>query len=196
MRYPYLTSVLAAVTIAVSVDCGPSVSQSAAAMEVCADILAQYGIAPEGCDPQEDTKVAKEPEPVSSVQSELVALTGAEQQRLKENNIFFRVGGDKLDAQAVQKLQTLVRVLNTQLLSDTCLRLVGHSDSSGPANLNKEMGLKRANVVAAYLRPRLSDSRRIMEIRSDGEENLIPLQKPDSALHRRVTVYARRCPSP
>lgn len=171
-------------------------AQSSAAMQVCADILAQYGIAPEGCDPGDDVykKPAKkvEPEPVSQTP---IALS-LEQQELDENNVFFRKGGDRLDDQALQKLNTLGQVLNTSVLNTACLRLVGHSDASGPANLNTEMGMKRANVVAQYLRKRIQDGSRIQEIRSDGEDNLIPGLAPENALHRRVTIYARSCATP
>ena len=75
-------------------------------------------------------------------------------------------------------------------------RLIGHSDASGPASLNTEMGMKRANVVATYLRERISDASRIQEVASDGEDNLIPGLAPENALHRRVTIYARACPTP
>ena len=42
---------------------GPAQAQSAAAAQVCADILAQYGIAPEGCDPQDDFQKQEERKP-------------------------------------------------------------------------------------------------------------------------------------
>ncbi|MDB4558973.1 OmpA family protein, partial [Amylibacter sp.] len=124
------------------------------------------------------------------------SLLSADQQELNENNIFFRNGGDKLDAQAIQKLDTLGQILNTDILNSACLRLVGHSDASGPANLNAEMGLKRANVVAQYLRPKLADDLRIQEVMSDGETNTIQGIEPENALNRRVTIYARKCPIP
>ena len=174
----------------------PSVAQSTAAMQVCADILAQYGIAPEGCDPQDDvyTKPSKK-EDTAAVEQTASALS-VSQQELNENNVFFRKGGDRLDDQALQKLDMLGRILNTSVLNTACLRLIGHSDASGPASLNTEMGMKRANVVATYLRERISDASRIQEVASDGEDNLIPGLAPENALHRRVTIYARACPTP
>ncbi len=171
-------------------------AQSSAAMQVCADILAQYGIAPEGCDPQDDVYKKPKDEAVVKVASVAPALLSQTQQELNENNIFFRKGGDKLDAQAIQKLDTLGQILNTSVLNSACLRLVGHSDASGPANLNAEMGLKRAKVVAQYLRPILADTSRIQEVMSDGETNTIQGIEPENALNRRVTIYARKCPTP
>lgn len=115
---------------------------------------------------------------------------------MNENNVFFRTRGDRLDTQAVQKLDTLGQILNTSVLNTTCIRLVGHSDASGPANLNTEMGMKRANVVAQYLRQRIQDGSRIQEVKSDGEDSLIPGLAPENALHRRMTIYARACAAP
>lgn len=169
--------------------------QSTAAMQVCADILAQYGIAPEGCDPQDEVYSKSKKENTPQTQ-ETVETTSLSQMELDENNVFFRQGGDKLDQTARAKLDTLSTLLNTSYLNTACLRLVGHSDASGPSNLNIEMGLKRANVVAQYLRPKLNDATRIQEILSDGEDNLIPGIDAANALHRRVTFYARQCPQP
>ncbi len=171
-------------------------AQSSAAMQVCADILAQYGIAPEGCDPQDDiyVKPAKEAEPTPVAQTS--SNLSVSQQELNENNVFFRKGGDRLDDQALEKLNTLGRILNTSVLNTACLRLVGHSDASGPSNLNKEMGMKRANVVAQYLRQRIQDGSRIQEVLSDGEDNLVTGLAPENALHRRVTIFARSCATP
>lgn len=196
MRYKKSILFCLLVSVFIGSDNNASVAQSSAAMQVCADILAQYGIAPEGCDPHEDTKVEKKPEQKDSVVAKSASLSRQERLRLSENNVFFRVGGNTLDTKAIQKLNVLGQVLNTRILGDTCIRLVGHSDSSGPADVNMKMGLKRANTVAEYLRPRLNDPKRIRDVQSAGEENLINSIKPDSPLHRRVTILARRCPLP
>lgn len=195
MRSSFL-SVFVAVFVALFVALPNHASaQSSAAMQVCADILAQYGIAPEGCDPQDDVYTKpKEKTQEASVQT--ASALSPSQQELNENNVFFRKGGDKLDDQALQKLDTLSRILNTSVLNTACIRLVGHSDASGPANLNTEMGLKRANVVAQYLRQRIQDGSRIQEVASDGEDSLIPGINPEDALNRRVTIYARACATP
>lgn len=174
----------------------PVLARGDAAMQVCADILAQYGIAPEGCDPEVDSRREAVEEPVQPASSAPSRLPFQDQQVLDENNIFFQKGGDSLDAEALRKLDQLGRVLNTQLLMTACIRLVGHSDASGPADLNREMGYKRAQAVAQYLRPRLTDSDRISDILSDGEDSLLPSVQPENAINRRVTIYARRCQQP
>lgn len=196
MRNPIFRILFAVFTVLFALASLPAHAQSSAAMQVCADILAQYGIAPEGCDPQDDVyvKPAKKAEQTPVVATS--AVLSVSQQELNENNIFFRKGGDRLDDQALQKLDALGQILNTSVLNTACLRLVGHSDASGPANLNTEMGTKRANVVAQYLRQRIQDGSRIQEVKSDGEDNLIPGLSPENALHRRVTIYARPCASP
>ena len=64
------------------------------------------------------------------------------------------------------------------------------------AETNRQMGLKRANVVAQYLGSRLTNPQRITEVLSDGEDNLLPNFRPESAKQRRVTVFARKCLQP
>lgn len=194
MRIQCMTAVLVVMSVFLMASSRTAVAQSTAAAQVCADILAQYGIAPEGCDPQDD--VYQKPKEEQQTTAPTSPTLTASQQELNENNIFFRQGGDKLDTQATQKLDTLGQILNTAVLNTACLRLVGHSDASGAANLNTQMGQKRANVVAQYLGSRLNDARRIQEVKSDGEDSLIPGIAPENALHRRVTIYARKCPSP
>jgi outer membrane protein OmpA-like peptidoglycan-associated protein len=196
MRNLFFGIICAVSTALTTVSPSPATAQSRAAMQVCADILAQYGIAPEGCDPQDDVykKPDKKTEPIPASQS--TSNLSSTQQELNENNVFFRKGGDRLDAQAIQKLDTLGKVLNTSVLNTACIRLVGHSDASGPSNINTEMGIKRANVVAQYLRQRVQDSARIQEVKSAGEDELIQGLAPEDALHRRVTIYARKCPTP
>ncbi|MDR6263034.1 MULTISPECIES: OmpA family protein [Rhodobacterales] len=187
----------AAIIIAAVLHCPlPVLARGDAAMQVCADILAQYGIAPEGCDPEVDSRREAVEEPVQETSTSPSRLPPLDQQVLDENNIFFQKGGDSLDTEALRKLDLLGRVLNTHLLSTACIRLVGHSDASGPAALNREMGYKRAQAVAQYLRPRLTESARISEVMSDGEDSLLPSVQPENAINRRVTIYARRCQQP
>lgn len=174
----------------------PVTARGDAAMQVCADILAQYGIAPEGCDPEVDSRREAAEEPVQPPSTTPSRLPLQDQQVLNENNVFFQKGGDSLDAEALRKLDLLGQVLNTNLLRTACIRLVGHSDASGPATLNREMGYKRAQAVAQYLRPRLTDADRISDILSDGEDSLLPSVQPENAINRRVTIYARRCQQP
>jgi outer membrane protein OmpA-like peptidoglycan-associated protein len=187
---------IAFVLAALCWDKSAAMAQSNAAMQVCADILSQYGITPEGCDFEERTVIQTPEETVVQDTSTQVSPSQTVSQELEENNIFFRKGGDKLDDKALEKLVVLGRVLNTRVLGTSCIRLVGHSDASGPSDGNRQMGLKRANVVAAFLRARVNDPSRISEVESDGEDNLITGIEPEDTLNRRVTIFARRCQQP
>lgn len=195
VRFISLSYVLVAVFIVLS-PAPPARARGEAAMQVCADILAQYGIAPEGCDPEVDSRREAVEEPAQPTSSVPSSLSFTNEQELDENNIFFQSGGDSLDTEALRKIEQLGQILNTQVLQTACIRLVGHSDASGPSALNREMGYKRAQAVAQYLRPRLTRSDRISEIMSDGEDNLLPSVQPENAINRRVTIFARRCPQP
>lgn len=180
---------------------GPSgvsaASPSGAAQQVCADIMAQYGIAPEGCDPDQDARVeAVTPDPVAVSAPVTTATAVGLSGDMLENHIFFPAGGDGLDPDARAQLDLLTEVLLTNLMSDACLRLTGHSDTSGPADLNHKIALKRAEAVAAYLGPGLGDPGRIEIIQSAGEDEPIPGFDGEDARNRRVQIDARQCPLP
>ncbi|MEM6618777.1 MAG: OmpA family protein [Pseudomonadota bacterium] len=171
----------------------PAAAQSVAAQQVCADIMAQYGIAPEGCDPEQDARreavaAANAPAPVPAAQ-EMTA-------DLESSNVFFPAGGDGLDAAARARLDLLRQVLNTDLMRDACLRLVGHSDASGPASANQALALARAQKVAGFLRAGLNDPSRIEAVVSAGESDPLPSYAAENAKNRRVTIWARTCPEP
>lgn len=182
-------------------------AQSAAAAQVCADIMAQYGIAPEGCDPDQDARSAVNEagrgETGRGETGRAPASGGAGAQQRPEidpmqldSNIFFPGGGDTLDPAARARLDLLAQVMATRVMRSACLRLVGHSDVSGPAALNEEIARKRALAVAAYLRPALPQPRQLEEILSEGERAPLAGIAPEDARNRRVTIYARVCPDP
>ncbi|MDD9921252.1 MAG: OmpA family protein, partial [Boseongicola sp.] len=73
------------------------------------------------------------------------------------------------------------------------IRLVGHTDVSGPAEINKATGLARANAVAAALRGKITSPARIESVHSEGEDNVLPNIHPRDVLQRRVAIWARQC---
>ena len=170
-------------------------SPSGAAAQVCADIVAQYGIAPEGCDPEQDARTAAVETPqAGDVMPEQKA--GSIPGVVLDSNIFFTNGGDKLDANAQERLSLLAKILSTELMADACLRLVGHSDTSGPSTLNHKLALRRAESVANYLRPAINHPDRIEEVASEGEDSPLAGIDGEDSRNRRVTIYARPCPQP
>lgn len=174
---------------------GAQAARAGSASQVCADIVAQYGIAPEGCDPETDAKKAA----VSPTATEVVptvATAGDLPGVIVDSNIFFTRGGVALDEAAQQRLSLLSQILRSAIASQACLRLVGHSDTSGAASVNRDIALRRASVVADFLRASLEDPRRVESVASEGEDSPLAGIPGDDARNRRVTIYARPCPLP
>lgn len=174
-------------------------AQSAAAAQVCAEIMAEYGIAPEGCDPEADAKRAAVEQPKQTAPRQTAASNNtmsALTPEMRDSTIFFTLGGSNLDAVAQQRLDLLADVLATDIAGMACLQLVGHSDTSGPAEPNRRIALARANAVAGYLRPKMDDPTRIEAVVTVGEDEPLPGVSGDDPVNRRVTIYARDCPAP
>jgi len=113
---------------------------------------------------------------------------------VRQNNVFFPNGGAELDADAQQQLILLAAALASDVFEGTCLRLVGHADSHGDADVNERLALARAETVANYLRQQRIGNSIGLETVSMGE--IEPLPGLDSAdrLQRRVAIWARACP--
>ncbi|WP_050530850.1 OmpA family protein [Pseudaestuariivita atlantica] len=155
-----------------------ALAQSAAALtaEECREVTEKYGVRAIGCDGP----------------SEPVAEATPDLQRLMESHIFFATG-DTLKPGEAQRLALLARVLDTSVLQDACLRLVGHSDSSGPADANLTVSRKRVERVASYLAGTIADRTRIVEVLAMGEQELLVGFAPDATENRRVAIYAKPC---
>lgn len=162
-------------------------AQSVAAVtpeELCAQVYEQYGVRTEACDTSSDERG-----PIQSQTRLRETLSAVD----KESHIFFPRGGAKLDAAALDQLALLVRVLETSLMRSSCLRLVGHSDTSGSESQNNVVAMERAAAVAAFLRRELADSDRVEEVSSAGE--LRPFENASGTwkYNRRVEILARTC---
>ncbi|WP_353309110.1 OmpA family protein [Shimia sp. NS0008-38b] len=112
---------------------------------------------------------------------------------VEESHIFFTRGGTSLDEGARAQLTALVAVLNTDLMRTACLRLIGHSDSSGGRATNDALALKRATTVGDVLRAGLDDPSRVREVISAGESQPLPDLPSVSPQNRRVEIRAKTC---
>lgn len=74
-----------------------------------------------------------------------------------------------------------------------CVKLGGHSDSSGAAELNKKISKLRAEAVAAILKGKMDDVTRIQAVEGVGEAQLLEGFSASSPYHRRVAILARDC---
>jgi outer membrane protein OmpA-like peptidoglycan-associated protein len=106
-----------------------------------------------------------------------------------ENTILFASGSTSLDNIAKAKLDALATLLKQS--PETTIILEGHTDATGNENVNKQVGLKRAESVKRYLVQRHGlDANRIVTT-SYGSQR--PAASNDTsegrAQNRRVEIY-------
>ncbi|MEM1233630.1 MAG: OmpA family protein [Pseudomonadota bacterium] len=112
---------------------------------------------------------------------------------MRENHIFFPRGGANLDGDARKQVALLARVLGTQAMAGTCLKLVGHSDSSGGAAANSALSTKRAQAVRDALLNAIGTAAPTMVVAGMGEDDLLPDLPSTHVAQRRVALWARPC---
>ncbi|WP_372887040.1 OmpA family protein [Shimia sp.] len=172
-------SILAAMLIALG---GLSATPPGAAMssqELCEKVYEQYGIRGADCEGAEAAAPAAAAPEISA--------------EMRESHVFFSAGGAGLDPRAEAQLAVLVAVLETAPMRNACLKLVGHSDSSGSAGRNHEIALARAGAVAERLRRGLEDGSRVRAVASEGEARPLPGFDGADPANRRVEILARPC---
>ncbi|MGR3491434.1 MAG: OmpA family protein [Shimia sp.] len=109
------------------------------------------------------------------------------------NHIFFVDGGATLGTQARRQVMQLALTLKTPPFEGTCLRLTGHADSGGEADMNLALGQERAEEVARHLLSQMPLGSMWIETYSAGEAEPMMTHAPSDPLQRRVEIEARRC---
>jgi len=160
------------------------------AEQICAELSSAGGALPPSC-----TTLDQAEAPPAMPRIPAVTADGSLTLETQESHIFFTGGGTALDDAAQRQLGQLIAVLETPPLRDACLRLVGHSDASGGADINREIAAKRAETVATILRAGLLDPNRIAEVDSAGEDAPLLGLDAEAPQQRRVAIHARRCPT-
>lgn len=69
---------------------------------------------------------------------------------LSDDSVKFPVAGDELSPEAEQRLTELVQRLRSEN-RNVYLEIQGHTDSTGPAELNQRLGEQRAEAVRRFL---------------------------------------------
>lgn len=163
----------------------------------CAQIQAIYGVTPSKCSaiaaqpfqlgtPGGATPVMVAPRPIVPISEPTL--------NMRQSNVFFTQSGAELDSTALLQLQRLADLLNAPAMQNVCLKLTGHSDSSGSNLVNLEIGAKRAAAVKNRLALLLRNPARIEVVQSMGEDIPLPGLDGNSVWQRRVTLWARDCP--
>lgn len=163
----------------------PTASLAMDEAALCARALEQYGVTPARC---------RVPAPALSSTTPSGKAPNALPAEIRESHIFFPQGGAALNEDAQVQLAVLVSVLDTSVMQPACLRLIGHSDSSGGDAANMALALKRAEAVATALRDGLKDPSRIRVVMSEGEARPLAGLESNSIHNRRVEIQAKTCP--
>jgi outer membrane protein OmpA-like peptidoglycan-associated protein len=112
---------------------------------------------------------------------------GGNLKRAVDLEVNFLVNSAKLTKQARKQLDQLAKALATKTLKQSRFAIVGHTDTSSPANYNLKLSKKRAAVVVTYL----VRSHRIVRkrLKADGKgESELKDPVPGAAVNRRVEV--------
>lgn len=163
---------------------GNALAQGLTASE-CAQIKRAYGVTPSECRGGAAPLAAAATVPAPPISEPT--------QEMRHNNIFFNQSRAALDPSSLLQIQKLADFLNAPSMQQACLKLVGHSDSSGGAVVNMEMGAKRASAVQSRLALLLKSPNRIEAVESKGEEQPLSGLPSTSAWQRRVTIWVRKC---
>lgn len=147
--------------------------------QACQEIAQKYGVTPQSCPLDNSAKRWVRSQDLGS--------------EVQENHVFFSSGGTVLDAGARAQIALLARILAAAPMHQACLRLIGHSDTSGGAQANHRLALKRAEAVRAELAKYLSNAARIESVEALGETQPLDGLKGSSPWQRRVEIQARSC---
>ncbi|MGF1476649.1 MAG: OmpA family protein [Geminicoccaceae bacterium] len=136
-----------------------------------------------GGDPCPQPEVA---EPV--VEEEVAAVAPADTgPTIDERTIFFELDEDEITGTGLATLDSLIDRLTLDEVTD--VTVVGHADTSGPAEYNLDLSRRRAEAVAAALRAEGINAT-VIETQAEGETNLA-VQTEDGVrepANRRVVV--------
>lgn len=175
---------------------GPAMGQGLSASD-CVQIQTSYGVTPTRCQSILGTGPGGT---VSQLETSLTRQNGSVPQlaeptrEMRQNSIFFTRSGTELSPGALLQIQRLAELLNSPAMQRVCLKLTGHSDSSGSNLVNMEIGAKRAAAVRNRLALLLNNANRIEVVQSLGEDSPLLGLNPGSVWQRRVTIWARDCP--
>ena len=120
----------------------------------------------------------------------LIPITGDPiETRSVELRIEFHRNSARITEQAGAQLRELGVALTSDALRDSGLAVYGHTDTTGPADYNRQLSEHRAQAVAAFLREHFAiDDARLREVRGYGEERLRADLPPEAAAQRRVEI--------
>ncbi len=95
-----------------------------------------------------------------------------------------------LNQEAIEFLDRLANVINSDLMAQTYIRIEGHADAAGSETYNLTLSKKRAHTVRKYLIERHGiDTTKISSL-GKGEADLYDPENPNAGINRRVEFTA------
>lgn len=124
------------------------------------------------------------------VQSQAVSVPPSPDQPRSASlaTVQFELGSATLRPDATQALQMLAAVLADPSLSQSRFIIEGHTDASGPANVNQALSERRAQAVVGYLVSNEGVDPGRLIWAGKGESQPIDPANPYAAANRRVVV--------
>ena len=121
---------------------------------------------------------------------DLIPITGDPiETRSVDLRIEFRRDSAEITERAAAQLRELGVALTSEALRNAELALYGHTDSSGPADYNRELSERRAKAVAAFLKEHFAiEDGLFREVRGYGEERPREDLPSGDAAQRRVEI--------
>ena len=121
---------------------------------------------------------------------DLISITGDPIEiRSVDLRIEFHRNSAEITEMAEAQLRELGTALTSESLRDAQLALYGHTDSSGPADYNRQLSERRARAVADFLQAHFAIAHeRLREVRGYGEERPREDLPADVAAQRRVEI--------
>lgn len=131
---------------------------------------------------------ASEPVPTTQIIGELIPITGHEGERSIDLDITFKFGSAALTASAKSQLDALGQALISPQLEGARIGIYGHTDASGPADVNQKLSEKRAASVRIYLVETFGIDPDRLVAAGYGETKLKNTANPNAAENRRVEI--------
>ncbi len=117
-----------------------------------------------------------------------IVIKGVEEKKaVIDLNIPFQLGSAELQPQAVTQLDQLDAALKSAALGRSRFEIAGHTDSSGDADYNRLLSVRRAETVRQYLISRGVNAQRLVATGFGKERPLLP-EDPTNAANRRVEI--------
>jgi outer membrane protein OmpA-like peptidoglycan-associated protein len=157
----------------------------------CAIFLALTGRVQPGCTDPQGLDLGSERRLPTKQEFSKEALPPKDLETEKGYFVHFAFNSDALTQAYHAHLDRLGAILRDPALADSCIKLVGHTDSVGAAAFNLRLSDARASQVAAYLVAKGNVPAKMVLTEAKGEGGLLPGIPGPHPRNRRVEVLAK-----